>query len=86
MGMQQSGRCDRRGSGSLSMLLCKSGLVIDNTKMKLPLSLSSTSAKINSSAPAAADIQHPLKGVQDGDSELGHSVLWENWQDRSSDS
>lgn len=32
--MQQSGRCDRRGSGSLSMLLCKSGLVIDNTKMK----------------------------------------------------
>ena len=56
------------------------------TLERLPLSLSSTSAKINSSAPAAADIQHPLKGVQDGDSELGHSVLWENWQDRSSDS
>ena len=37
------------------------------TLERLPLSLSSTSAKINSSAPAAADIQHPLKGVQDGD-------------------
>ena len=52
----------------------------------LSLSLSSTSAKIKSSAPAAADLQHPLKGVQDGGRELGHFVLWENWQDRSSDS
>ena len=48
----------------------------------LSLFLSSTSAKIKSSAPAAADLQHPLKGVQDGGRELGHSELWENWQDR----
>ena len=53
---------------------------------RLSLSLSSTSAKIKSSAPAATDVQHPLKGVQDGDRELGHSVLWGNWQGRSSDS
>ena len=46
--------------------------------------LPSTSTRIKSCATVAADLQHPLKGVQGGEQKWGTLCLG-SWQDRSSD-
>ena len=45
-----------------------------------------TSTRIKSCAIAAADLQHLLKEVQDGDQEWGTLCSGKNWQSRPSDS
>ena len=47
-------------------------LILSTTNWHLP----STSSRIKSGAATAADLQHPLKGVQGGDQEWD-TVLWE---------
>ena len=47
--------------------------------------LPSTSTRIRSRAAVAADLQHPLKGVQGGDQEGGTLCSGKNWQNRSSE-
>ena len=47
--------------------------------------LPSASTRIESRAAAAADLQHPLRGVQGGGQEGGTLGSGKNWQNRSSD-
>ena len=44
------------------------------------------STRIKSYAAAAADLQHPLKGVQGGEQKRATLCSGKSWQDRSSDS
>ena len=57
-------------------------LLLPTTNGHLP----STSTRIKSWAAAAADLQHPRKGAQDGDQEWGTLCSGKNWQNRPSDS
>ena len=48
--------------------------------------LSSTSAKLKSCAAAVADLQQPPERSSGWRAEMRHAILWENWQNKSSDS
>ena len=79
--------CESLLSGMIlqySMLSCECQLQIGTYHWHL----SSTSARIKTCAPVAADFPHPLRGVQGG-KQKGPLCLWGqggNWQNRSADS
>ena len=61
--------------------LALAGATVPTKNWHLP----SASTRMTPLATAGADLQHIPKGAQGGDQEMGHSVLWENWQNRPSD-
>ena len=60
------------GPQDFSVIERRIKLILSTTNWHLP----STSSRIKSGAATAADLQHPLKGVQGGDQEWD-TVLWE---------